>query len=189
MPKQTHHYFTYPPNIHSLDLATLVTMYRSRGKPVKAPAGDYYGCALTGELLREAKSWFGRAYSQQAWDMLLTRDSQGYPLTQVELNILGMALHPPEEEADRSYIEQHCGTLPQLAFLIVNDLKQFGFLQEDGQSRLMLTEQGVGALQGIALRIHNQKFHPDMLHIHRKKEVAPSISTARKRESSQFDLF
>ena len=39
-----------------LDLATVVSMYRGRGEPVKAPAGEYFGCAHSFKLVREAKN-------------------------------------------------------------------------------------------------------------------------------------
>ena len=42
MQKRNHFHFQYPPNIHELDLATMVSMFRSRGEPRKAPPGEYY---------------------------------------------------------------------------------------------------------------------------------------------------
>lgn len=157
--------FTYPENLQILDLATLVSMYRSRGEPQKAPAGTYYGCAYSHKLLKEGKSWFGLHYSQTAWDALLTKGSEGYPLTQVELNILGMAYFPRRENEVpvRSLIERHSGTLPQLAFMIVNDLKTFGFLEETEDDILQVTSRGFVALEGIANRIYGKKFSADML--------------------------
>ncbi|MEX0685801.1 MAG: hypothetical protein WD267_11715 [Balneolales bacterium] len=182
-------YFRYPPNLNTLDLANIISLYRSRGEPADATAGDYFGCAATFKLIKKAKTWFGLYYSQQAWDSLLTKDCVGYPLTEVELNILGMAYLPPEAGVDRTYIEKKCGTLTQLAFLIVNDLKQFGFLEEEEEEggRLTITHTGEKALNGIALRLFEKRFNPEMLLINR--DADPTITKAQKKENNQKDLF
>ncbi|MEX1137406.1 MAG: hypothetical protein WEB89_10920 [Balneolales bacterium] len=185
--KKTPLYFQYPPNLNSLDLASIISMYRSRGEPTNASAGDHFGCAATYKLITKAKTWFGLFYSQAAWDALLTKGSQGYPLTVVEMNILGLAHMPPTPETDRTYIEKKCGILTQLAFLIVNDLKQFGFLAEDEDGKLSITEPGEKALQGISQRLFEKRFSPDMLLINRDSE--PTITRARKKDNNQKNLF
>lgn len=185
--KKTPLYFKYPPNLNSLDLANIISLYRSRGEPADAKAGDYFGCTATFKLIKKAKTWFGLYYSQEAWDSLLTRNSQGYPLTEVELNILGMAHMPPTPDIDRTCIEKKSGIMTQLAFLIVNDLKQFGFLTESDEGKLSITESGEKALQGISQRLFERRFSPDMLLTNR--EMDPTIVKARKKENNQKDLF
>ncbi len=81
MDKKSGNHFSYPPNLHELDLATLVSMYRDRGIPKKAKPGEYFGCRVTQKLIKEGKWWFGQYYSQQAWDEMLTKGCEGYPLT------------------------------------------------------------------------------------------------------------
>ncbi|MEX1012036.1 MAG: hypothetical protein WDZ29_08240 [Balneolaceae bacterium] len=163
MEKRSDHFFRYPPNIHELDLATMVSMYRARGEPRKAPPGKFFACAVTKNLLKEGKWWFGLYYSQKAWDGLLTRGSEGYPMTEAELNVLGLVLASGEELPHREHIEKSCGAIPKLAYLIVNDLKKFAFLQEDEQGYLMLAPRGEKALQGICRRIYEKRFQPSML--------------------------
>lgn len=188
MVKKKQPYFTYPPNLNILDLATLVSMYRSRGEPTKAAAGNFLACSQSKKLLREAKSWFGLYYSQTAWDDLLTKNSEGYPLTEVEMNILGMAYYPPETGALRSFVEKNSGTLPQLAFLIVNDLKQFGFIIETATEIIELTKPGLLALEGIANRIHGTRFTPDFLPYIANVDQ-PTIPKAEKQDKTQINLF
>ncbi|HYW35966.1 MAG TPA: hypothetical protein VE868_11200, partial [Balneolaceae bacterium] len=189
MQEKTASYFTYPPNLHELDLATLVSMYRERGIPKKARPGEYFGCALTQKMIKKGKWWFGRYYSQQAWDQLLTKGSEGYPLTEVEMNILGLAMVAEGEPPTRDYLEQHAGTVPKLAYMIVNDLKEYGFLSVNNQDRLLITPRGEKALQGIAHRIYDKKFSADMLAINRDEIKTPPIEQASKKDSEQADLF
>lgn len=156
--------------MHELDLATLVSMYRSRGEPETATPGSYFACALTQRLIKQGKWWFGLYYSQDAWDRLLTRGSNGYPLTEVEMNVLGLTkIQPEDTKPVRSFVEQSCGISPKLCFLIVNDLKQFEFLEEDEESLLTITDEGEKALQGIAQRIYDQAFDEEMLFVNRRK--------------------
>lgn len=156
--------------MHELDLATLVSMYRSRGEPETATPGSYFACALTQRLIKQGKWWFGLYYSQDAWDRLLTQGSNGYPLTEVEMNVLGLTkIQPGETNPVRSFVEQSCGISPKLCFLIVNDLKQFEFLEEDEESLLTITGKGEKALQGIARRIYDQSFDEEMLFVNRRK--------------------
>jgi hypothetical protein len=158
--------FQYPSNIKELDLATLVSMYRKRGEPVEAPAGEYFGCALTHKVIRKAKWWFGLTYSQEAWDQLLSDQANGYPLTQIEFNILGLAkINRFEQDVDRSFFEANAGTVSQLAFMIINDLKQFGFLEGEGKDEIFITPMGEKALNGLARRIYDQPFTRNMLEV------------------------
>lgn len=190
MQKKSHTHFSYPPNLHELDLATLVSMYRERGIPQKTKPGQYFACALTQRLIKEGKWWFGRYYSQKAWNDLLTKGCEGYPLTEVELNILGMAVTGGGDPPKRDYVEQHSGAVPKLAYMIVNDLKEYGFLSIDDQERLLITPRGEKALQGIARSIYDKKFSPTMLYINQENAVQPTIERAKKKqENEQANLF
>ncbi|MEX1268432.1 MAG: hypothetical protein WEA56_05465 [Balneolaceae bacterium] len=162
MEKKSDFIFKYPPNIQELDLASMVSMYRARGEPRKAAAGKYLACAATHKLLKDGKWWFGLYYSQTAWDQLLTKSSEGYPLTEAELNVLGLIL-ASDEPPHREYVEKNAGVMSKLAYLIVSDIKQFGFIQEDDQGFLNITSSGERALQGIARRLYGKRFTPEML--------------------------
>lgn len=188
MEKRSDFIFKYPPNIHELDLATMVSMYRARGEPRKAAAGKYLACSVTRNLLKEAKWWFGLYYSQKSWDQLLTRGSEGYPLTETELNVLGLILVSEEEPPHREFIEKHCGVIPKLAYLIVNDLKQFGFIMEDDTGFLMITPRGEKALHGISRRIYERRFSYEMLTGVSAGDVDP-LSGKSQRASDQTSLF
>lgn len=181
-------FFKYPSNLNTLDLATLVSMYRKRGAPQKAKTGQYFGCYHTNKLITKAKWWFGRYYSQSAWNELLTKSSEGYPLTPVELNILGLTM-AKNEPPDRSHVEQKSGSLEKLAFMIVNDLKEFGFISINNQKRLLITPRGEKALQGIAHRIYGEKFEPNMLLVNSDKNIHPTIEQATKKDTEQTKLF
>jgi hypothetical protein len=189
MIKRTEQYFHYPPNLHQFDLATLVSLYRSRGEPVRAPAGELYGCPITYRLVKEAKRWFGITYSQQAWDQLLTKGSHGYPLTDVELNVLGLATHIEGLPHSRDFIEKNSGAPSQLVFMILNDLKTFGLLEEDESGAVRITALGEDALHGISRRIYDKKFFPEMLHIVQKRLENPTIEVAPKKDGPQIDMF
>lgn len=189
MQKKSSDFFMYPPNLNVLDLASMVGMYRSRGEPRRAPSGEYFACALTKKLVKEAKFWFGLYYSQPAWDQLLTKDSAGYPLTETEFNILGMTVYPPDENSHRSQIESYAGTMPQLSFLIVNDLHQFGFIQEYDSGMLAITGNGQKALEGFAKRVYERKFVPEMLAVYHGEYARPKIESAEKKDSTQTRLF
>lgn len=189
MDKRSDFHFTYPPNLQELDLATLVSMYRDRGMPKKAGAGNYFACAETHKLIKEGKWWFGLYYSQEVWDKMLTPSSEGYPLTPVELNVLGMVLDAGDEPVKRTFVEEDCGAVSKLAYMIVNDLKEFGFLSGDHADRLMITPRGEKALQGIARRIYDRKFNPEMLQVYHGRQATPKMEQARKKEDDQASLF
>lgn len=189
MEKKSTAHFKYPPNLQELDLATLVSMYRDRGMPKKANPGHYFACAHTQRVVKNGKWWFGWYYSQQAWNDLLTKSCEGYPLTEVELNILGMAMASNDDPPKRDYVEQNSGIIPKMAFMIVNDLKEFGFLSIDDQKRLLITPRGEKALQGISRRIYEKKFSADMLHVKQANTLQPKMERARKKDSDQASLF
>lgn len=188
MQKRSDFYFKYPPNIHELDLATMVNMYRTRGEPRKAPAGEFLACSYSQQLMKEAKWWFGLYYSQNTWDQLLTKGSEGYPLTDVEMNMLGMVFVSEEELPHREYIEKNAGVTEKLAYLIINDLRTFGFLQEDEGGFLKITPRGEKALHGIARRIYEKRFMPEMLRNFEPSDV-PKIEQAQKEDREQTSLF
>ncbi|MDZ7772813.1 MAG: hypothetical protein U5K31_08760 [Balneolaceae bacterium] len=190
MDKKSDLHFEYPPNLHELDLATLVSMYRERGIPRKARPGEYFSCALSHRLIKEGKWWFGRYYSQDSWNNMLTKGCEGYPLTEVEMNLLGMAYAAEEEPPGREEAEQNCGAISKLAYMIVNDLKEFGFLSIDEQGRLLITPRGEKALQGLAKRIYGKNFRPGMLKVNREGAAPnPTIERATKKDSDQASLF
>lgn len=189
MQKKSTDFFVYPPNLHILDLASMVAMYRSRGEPRMAPSGEYFTCCKTRKLEKEAKFWFGLYYSQAAWNQLLTRDSAGYPLTEIEFNLLGMAIYPPDENNHRSHIEYQAGFIPQLSFLIVNDLRQFGFLQEFDHGMLAITDNGRKALEGFARRVYEKKFSAEMLPVYRSDPSRTPVEPSVRKEDTQTRLF
>tara|TARA_R110000868_G_scaffold408293_5_gene690979 strand:- start:10107 stop:10673 length:567 start_codon:yes stop_codon:yes gene_type:complete len=188
MQKRSNFHFKYPPNIHELDLATMVNMYRSRGEPRKAPAGEYIACAISQTLLKEAKWWFGLYYSQEVWDELLTKGSEGYPLTDIELNVLGQVFESEEEAPHREFVEKSAGVTEKLAYLIVSDLRVFGFLSEDDSGFLRITPRGERALHGITRRIYEKRFLPEMLSDAPAPET-PKIEQAQKKDKEQTSLF
>ena len=188
MQKRSNFYFKYPPNIHELDLATMVNMYRSRGEPRKASAGEYFACSETGILLKEAKWWFGLYYSQKIWDQMLTKGCEGYPLTDVEMNILGMVFVSEEDIPHREYVERNSGVTDKLSYLIINDLRTFGFLQEDDGGFVKITPRGEKALHGVARRIYEKRFLPEMLRTFTPSDI-PKIEQARKEDQEQTSLF
>lgn len=187
MEKKSDKYFAYPPNLHQLDLATLVSMYRERGIPKKARPGEYFACAYSKKLIKEGKWWFGQYFSQESWDELLTKSCEGYPLTEVEMNVLGMAISAEDEAPHRDHIEQNCGAISKLAYMIVNDLKEFGFLSTNDQDRLMITPRGEKALQGLARRLYDKKFSPKMISTDQQSK-RPTIEQAKKKEDDQPSL-
>ena len=191
MLKRTDQYFRYPPNLNTLDLATLVNLYRGRGEPVKAKSGEYFGCVATHKLIREAKIWFGLYYSQTGWDAHLSKGSSGYPITEVEMNVLGLATVQAEYPTERAFVEKNSGCTHQLAFMVINDLKTFGFLTEDEKGYLSITNSGEEALNGFTKKLFEKKFIPEMLHINEKKLIQPTIQVATKtdKNSPQIDMF
>lgn len=190
MEKKSDFHFSYPPNLHELDLASLVSMYRERGLPKKASTGEYFACTATRRLVKNAKWWFGLYYSQQAWDNLLTKGSEGYPLTETELNVLGLVLDAGDHAVSREYVEQNCGTISKLTYMIINDLKEFSFLTIENNDRLLITPRGEKALQGIARRIYDKKFNSDMLLVNQEHGEAPKMEHAKKKDDDeQASLF
>jgi hypothetical protein len=181
--------FRYPTNLNILDLASLVGMYRNRGMPVKADPGSHFCCAQTHRLVKEAKNWFNLQYCQAGWDNLLTPNCKGYPLTNVEFNILGVVHSMPKSEVNREVLESSCGVVSQLAYIIINDLRGFNFIEEDEFGHFERTFDGEKALQGFAKRVYEKRFSPDMLIIQRNVLVAPKIEKAKKSNDDQISLF
>lgn len=190
MHKRTDFYFKYPPNIQELDLATMVNLFRTRGEPQKAPAGTYFACSVSHRLIKEGKFWFGMYYSQKTWDNLLTKGCEGFPLTEAELNVLGRLYMAEQEAPHREIIEKSAGVTEKLAYLIVNDLRTFGFIIEDGSGFLTITPRGEKALHGICRRIYQKRFLPEMLN---NFDVAEddnfTIEQAQKKNREQRSLF
>ena len=189
MQKRSNFHFKYPPNIHELDLATMVNMFRSRGEPRKAPAGEYISCAISQELMKEGKWWFGLFYSQDVWDEMLTKGSEGFPLTEVELNVLGQVFMSEEDIPHREFVEKNSGVTDKLAYLIVNDLRAFGFLFEDESGFVRITPRGEKALHGVARRIYEKRFLPEMLSDAPSTPEEPRIEEAQKKDKEQTSLF
>ena len=73
--------------------------------------------------------------------------------------------------------------------MIVNDLKEFGFLSLDDHERLLITPRGEKALHGIAKQIYGKKFKPDMLKVEQGEITNPKIDRAPKEDSEQANLF
>lgn len=183
--------FRYPPNLQSLDLATLVMLYRERGGIKKSNPGEYLACSLTGKLIKEAKVWFGLTYCQSAWDDLLTKNSGGYPLTESELNVLGLIKTPPEFPVNKELLETHSGIQSQMLFMIIQDLRKFGFIDEIDE-QYQISSTGEKALDGIARRIYEINFIPEMLRISHHELFATWYKSGGKKagkNSSQTDLF
>lgn len=179
----------YPPNLHELDLASMVSLYRSRGEPRRAAPGKFLGCSLTGELIREGKWWFGLYYSQSAWDRLLTKNSGGYPMTHTEFLAMGK-IKIAAEPCYREFLEAQVGVSPKLAYLIINDLKQFGFIQEDIHGVLFLSPDGEKALDGISRRLFGKRFVPEFINeVDADHDVIPGSRAAQGSPVNQVSLF
>lgn len=186
MQKKSDFIFTYPPNLQELDLATMVSMYRDRGEPRQAAPGKYLACTVTRKLLKNAKWWFGTYYSQSAWDSLLTKNSDGYPLTEAELNALGLIHTLSDDPPQREFVEKNMGVLAKLGYLIINDIRQFGFIEENDHGLLTITESGNRALQGICHRIYSKRFMPKMLELYLHD---PSFARSLTSSDDQPSLF
>ena len=188
MLKRNEFHFKYPPNIYELDLATMVNMFRSRGEPRKAAPGEYFACAYSKKLTKEAKWWFGLYYSQETWDALLTKGSEGFPLTEVEMNILGYVYMCEEDVPHREVVEKKAGATEKLAYLVVNDLRSFALLSEDDSGFLRITPRGEKALHGLTRRIFDKRFLPEMPPDEPLPET-PRIEEAQKKDKEQTSLF
>lgn len=163
-------YFQYPPNINMLDLATIVSLYRSRGEPYKVEPGEIIACAGEKKIIKQSKTWFGLHYSQSAWDEMLTEGSEGFPLTEVEFNILGMVYTPVSKQQNKEFIEQHCGIISQMAFMIFSDLRHYEFIKQDDDLSYGLTTKGEEALEGLSWRLYDCEYNEDLL-LFNKSEV------------------
>jgi len=95
--------------------------------------------------------------------MMLTTGSEGYPLTEIEYNVLGLVLTPPQPRISREFIEQNCGIVSQLGFLIFNDLRQFGFIEEPEEHLFELSHRGEVALDGLSRRLFDEAYKQEFL--------------------------
>lgn len=100
---------------------------------------------------------------------MLTTGCEGYPLTEVEFNVMGLVKAPPQPRISREFIEQNCGIVSQLGFLIFNDLRQFGFIDEPEDHIFELSHRGEIALDGLSRGLFDTGFKPDLLWIHNTK--------------------
>jgi ribosomal protein S19E (S16A) len=103
--------------------------------------------------------------------------------------VLGLVYSADEEAPSRDFVEQNCGAVSKLAYMIVNDLKEFGFLSLDDHDRLLITPRGEKALQGVAKKIYGKKFKPDMLKVNQGEIANPKMKQAPKEDSEQANLF
>lgn len=189
MKKKTDTILCYPPNLDELDLASMVSMYRSRGEPRKAAPGKFLSCSHSKELIREGKWWFGLYYSQASWDALLTKNSNGFPMTETEFTAMGKII-VSDRPAYREEIENQIGVSSKLAYLILNDLKQFGFVLEDERGELHLSPMGESALNGISRRLYDKRFSPDLLLEHdRQGALSAAQKTGPAKPLNQASLF
>lgn len=156
----------YPPNIETLDLALLVHYYRNRGEPARAKAGEYFTCSASMELVKDARRWFGVYYSLDSWEKMLTPHCEGYPVTQAEMNILGLAHSPHENSTTKDHILSFTGLGKQLGQLIIKDIIQFGFLIEDDIG-LTISRKGERVLHGFCQRVYGKNFSPEFLWVNR----------------------
>ena len=131
MEKKSNHIFSYPPNLQELDLATLVNLYRERGEVLKALDGKLRG------LRNHKKTAEGGQIV--VWSFLQPGRLGLSPYKKLgRLSINGSRNERPglvysnrKEPPHREFVEKNIGTLPKLAYLIINDIKQFGFIKED----------------------------------------------------------
>lgn len=120
---------------------------------------------------------------------MLTKDCKGYPLTPVELNVLGLAGMTDEKLSQRSFVEDNSGAIPKLVYMVVNDLKVFEFLEESEDSYLQITKEGEKALNGIARRMYEKKFVPEMLLVNQVNNLQPKVTQAKRSENQQINMF
>jgi hypothetical protein len=186
--------FSYPENLGEIELASLVMMYRNRGEVIKATPSSFFCCCLQNVLIKQAKNWFGKTYSQEAWDRMLTPSSEGYPLTIYEMHLLGYAglKQPDASPYSLNFIELNIQLPSAFCFVLINDLKAFGFLEDHTEAYLTLTDRGEKALNGISRRIFKKRYVQDFLpHISGSlwPENSSRSSTKSSKGRSQASLF
>ena len=103
-------------------------------------------------------------------------------------NVLGLVYTSEDEPPHREYVEKKSGVTEKLAYLIVNDLRSFGFFDEDDSGFLRITPRGEKALHGIARRIYQKRFMPEMLNTFNPADE-PQIEQAQKEDKEQTSLF
>ena len=85
-------------------------------------------------------------------------------------------------------MERHSQVVDKLSYLIVNDLRGFGFLVEDESGYLRITPRGERALHGIARRMYGKRFLSEMIDHTPKPEVL-KIEEAQRKHQDQGNLF
>lgn len=175
---------SYPGNLQSLDLATMVHLFRNRGEPRRAAGGDYFFCVNSLDLVKEARNWFGVHIGIQAWDRMMTPHSNGYPLTAVEIRLLGSIRYCEGQCRPRSDLESEAEVHPQLLSLIIRDLIQFGFLTDE-DSLLRVSADGERALHGYSRHYFGKTYYPGLLD---EDETLP-VRSSRGGGSEQPNLF
>lgn len=187
-------FFQYPVNMSQIELASLILMYRGRGEVIKASPSSFLCCALENRLIKQAKSWFGKVYSQEAWDRMLSPDALGYPLTPLELHILGYASQTQGNQTyTRDVVDRYLDLPPSFGYVLINDLISFGFLQAN-DNYLLITELGEKAMNGLSRRLYKKRYKQDMLphisgHILPVYHKSPKKSVNDKEGKSQASLF
>lgn len=189
-------FFQYPGNIGDVELASMILLYRSRGEVVKATPSTFFCCSLENRLIKQAKDWFGKSYSQSAWDRMLTNGSKGYPLTPHEMHLLGYAAtkKPNHQFYLRNEVSRYLQLPESFCYVLMNDLEQFGFLQQGEQQQMLITDEGEKALQGISRRIFKKRYREEFLP-HISGEILPenpsklSKSASKSGSRQQSSLF
>ncbi|HBD42775.1 MAG TPA: hypothetical protein DC011_03620, partial [Bacteroidetes bacterium] len=133
------------------------------------------------------KWWFGLYYCQSSWDSLLTKNAKGVPMTPTEFLAMGK-IATSQEPVYREFLEVQLDVSPKLSYLLLNDLKQFGFVLEDPQSVLTLSLDGEKALDGLSRRLFEKRFQPDLL-FDTLDADSSSSNTSRASTVNQVSLF
>lgn len=181
-------FFQYPLNMNQIDLASLILLYRSRGEIVNASPSSFLCCALENRLVKQAKAWFGKVYSQEAWDRMLTKDAQGYPLTPYELHILGYAANKSHTtHYKREFIDRYLEIPNSFGYVLINDLINFGFLEAD-EVFLRITDNGEKALHGLSRRLFKMRYKEEMLP-HLSGYILPTNTKHLPRSSKKSDPY
>src|SRR5690625_7411016 len=79
------------------------------------------------------------------------------------MSALSLIFTMQDDPPQREFIEKNMGVLPKLAYLIINDISQFGFIEESEHGLLTITQKGEQALNGISRRLYGKRITPAML--------------------------
>jgi hypothetical protein len=179
-------FFNYPANIHQIELANLILIYRSRGEVVQASPSNYLCCAADDILIKQGKTWFGKTFSQDAWDRMITPYSNGYPLTPYEMHILGYASFKHNgENFTKQEVESCLKLSSSFVYVLINDLVGFGFIELQDE-KLIINETGEKALQGISRRIFKKRYREEMLP-HISGHILPPNKQKNRKSGSSSD--